>query len=43
MEGFDHKLSLEPNELTDLVKGCKAVKQALGNTKKILKNQNKNK
>ena len=39
MSGPDQQLSLEPNELTDLVKGCKAVKQALGNTKKILKNE----
>jgi N,N'-diacetyllegionaminate synthase len=27
---------LEPNELIELVKGCKAVKLALGDTKKIL-------
>ncbi|HEV2193250.1 MAG TPA: N-acetylneuraminate synthase family protein [Nitrosopumilaceae archaeon] len=36
MPGPDQKLSLEPNELAELVKGCKAVKLALGNTKKIL-------
>jgi len=36
MSGPDQKISLEPNELIELVKGCKAVKLALGNTKKIL-------
>lgn len=36
MPGPDQKLSLEPNELAELVKGCKAVKLALGDTKKIL-------
>lgn len=36
MPGPDQKLSLDPSELTELVKGCKAVKLALGNTKKIL-------
>jgi len=36
MPGPDQKLSLEPNELTELVKGCKAVYLALGNTKKII-------
>jgi sialic acid synthase SpsE len=39
MPGPDQKLSLEPNELSELVKGCKAVKQSLGNSKKILKNE----
>ena len=34
MHGPDQKISLEPHELVDLVKGCKAVKLALGNTKK---------
>jgi sialic acid synthase SpsE len=36
MPGPDQKLSLEPNELTELVKGCQAVKLALGDTKEIL-------
>lgn len=36
MLGPDQKLSLEPNELIELVKGCNAVKLALGNTKEIL-------
>ncbi len=39
MPGPDQKLSLEYNELSELVKGCKAVKLALGNSKKILKNE----
>ena len=39
MPGPDQKLSLEPDELTELVKGCKAVKLALGNTKKILQHE----
>lgn len=39
MDGPDQKLSLEPNELAELVKGCKAIKQALGNSKKILKKE----
>ena len=36
MPGPDQKLSLEPNELIELVKGCNAVKLALGDTKEIL-------
>ena len=36
MPGPDQKISLEPFELAELVKGCRAVKLALGNTKKIL-------
>ena len=36
MLGPDQKISLEPLELVELVKGCIAVKLALGNTKKIL-------
>lgn len=36
MSGPDQKLSLEPFELSELVKGCKAIKLALGSTKKIL-------
>jgi len=36
MPGPDQKLSLEPNELVELVKGCHAVKLALGDTKVIL-------
>lgn len=39
MPGPDQKLSLEPHELAELVKGCRAVKLALGDTKKILKNE----
>jgi sialic acid synthase SpsE len=39
MPGPDQKLSLEPNELKELVNGCKAIKLALGNTKEILKNE----
>jgi N-acetylneuraminate synthase len=36
MPGPDQKISLEPHELIELVKGCNAVKLALGYTKKIL-------
>ena len=36
MPGPDQKLSLNLNELSELVKGCKAVKLALGDSKKIL-------
>jgi len=36
MSGPDQKLSLEPNEFEELVKGCHAVKLALGNSKEIL-------
>jgi sialic acid synthase SpsE len=36
MPGPDQKISLEPFELSELVKGCKAIKLALGSTKKIL-------
>ena len=36
LPGPDQKLSLDPKELSELVKGCKAVKLALGNSKKIL-------
>jgi sialic acid synthase SpsE len=39
MSGPDQKISLNPFELSELVKGCKAVKLALGDTKKILKNE----
>jgi len=39
MSGPDQKISLEPLELLELVKGCKAVKLALGKTKKILKKE----
>lgn len=35
MPGPDQKISLEPKELAELVKGCKAVKLALGDIKKI--------
>jgi N-acetylneuraminate synthase len=36
MPGPDQKFSLEPSELAELVKGCHAVKIALGDTKIIL-------
>jgi sialic acid synthase SpsE len=36
MPGPDQKLSLELNELSELVKGCQAVKLALGDRKNIL-------
>ena len=39
MPGPDQKLSLEFEELLELVKGCKAIKLALGNSKKILKKE----
>ena len=39
MPGPDQKLSLEPYELEELVKGCKAVKLALGDKKTILKKE----
>lgn len=39
MPGPDQKISLELQELSELVKGCKAVKLALGSTKKILQNE----
>jgi len=35
MEGPDHKASLEPFELKEMVKGIRAVEDALGNTVKI--------
>jgi len=39
MSGPDQKLSLEYSELLELVKGCNAIKLALGNSKKILKKE----
>ena len=39
MSGPDQKLSLEYSELSELVKGCNAIKLALGNSKKILKKE----
>jgi N-acetylneuraminate synthase len=39
MPGPDQRMSLDPFELSELVKGCTAVFQALGNSKKILKNE----
>ena len=39
MAGPDQNLSLEPKELRDLVIGCNAIKDALGSTKKILKDE----
>jgi len=39
MPGPDQKISLEEHELTELVKGCKAIKLALGDSKKILRKE----
>ena len=39
MSGPDQKLSLEYSELLELVKGCNAIKLALGNSKRILKKE----
>ena len=39
MPGPDQKLSLEYNELSELVKGCKAIKLAMGDSKRILKKE----
>lgn len=39
MPGPDQKISLGPSELSELVKGCRAVELALGETKKILKKE----
>ena len=39
MSGPDQKLSLEYEELKELVKGCKAIKLASGNSKKILRKE----
>jgi len=39
MIGPDQRISLEPKELAELVKGCQAVKLALGKTKIILKKE----
>ena len=39
LSGPDQKLSLDPYELSELVKGCNAVHLALGTTKKILKQE----
>ena len=39
MPGPDQKISLDEHELTELVKGCKAVKLALGDTKKIFRKE----
>lgn len=36
LPGPDQKISLDPAEFSELVKGCKAVKSALGTSKKIL-------
>ena len=36
MKGPDQRISLSPNELSELVIGCNAIKQAMGNTKTIL-------
>jgi len=39
MSGPDQKFSLEPKELSELVKGCQALKMALGDKKVILPNE----
>jgi sialic acid synthase SpsE len=39
LPGPDQKISLDPYELSELVKGCNAVRLALGTTKKILKQE----
>ena len=39
MPGPDQSISLDPGELSELVKGCRAVWQALGSSKKILKKE----
>jgi len=39
MPGPDQKMSLNPHELSELVKGCNAVFQALGDSKVILKKE----
>lgn len=39
MDGPDQGMSLSPQELSELVKGCKAVRMALGSNKKILKKE----
>ena len=36
MDGPDQKISLSPDELSELVIGCNAIKSAMGNTKSIL-------
>jgi sialic acid synthase SpsE len=38
-KGPDHKVSIEPNELTELVEGVNAIYKALGETKKILEEE----
>ena len=45
LPGPDHKASLEPDELTDLVKGIRAIESTLGSAQKLpdpveLKNKN---
>ena len=39
MPGPDQKLSIEPSELSELVRGCIAVKKALGESKGIIKEE----
>ena len=39
MHGPDQKISLEFTELSELVKGCKAIKEASGDSKEILKKE----
>ena len=36
MEGFDHKISLEPNELKEMIKEIKLVEKIMGNGKKYI-------
>jgi sialic acid synthase SpsE len=37
--GPDHKVSIEPNELSELVKGVNAISKSLGKTKKIFEGE----
>lgn len=37
--GPDHKISIEPDELTELVQGVNAIYESLGDTKKILEDE----
>ena len=39
MPGPDQNFSLNPNELSELIRGCKAIKSALGDVKTILPNE----
>ena len=39
MPGPDQNFSLNPNELSEIIRGCKAIKSALGDVKTILPNE----